>query len=1153
MKEEIMVEDGIQFCLPLEFYETHLRKINNVKFRRREIDIVAFMLNGRSGKKTASFLSLSPKTVGNYTHNIMSRLECNSREAIIDFVEKSGQVKNIRKYYSILLAQDYFESKLKQIDIALSKGKRVSVALYCQQSQKHRFILEEIERHLKILGIDVLLEVLEKDQSFSEVVSKNMGTDYLIYAVPSLSEAVAISPILNRLAEGGPSEGLGHQAKGVFFLFLEGNVYVELPTEEGSSDCLRLLDYKNYYLFFFDIIKRLLPELTLETTIEDFNKKTLELLDPSAPFSHGPLESEKDVPANHLSSAIYFLRQKKWLVTSLMLLGLSVITGHHFLKEESQEHSSRGVPTLSIQSDLPIPADSMLIHRPALIHQIHRKLQEKPNSIQTIALFGIGGAGKTTIARQYARQQKGLVWEINAETKDSLIASFKLLAHALAKTEEERTNLKRLEDIPNIEEKEEKILQWVKESLKIRKGWLLLYENLKNFNDIQHFFPLDTESWGNGNVIITTRDSNIQQISHINHFIQLGELTSQERFDLFSKLMTNNGRNPLSFSEQKQVGDFLEAIPPFPLDICSSAYYIKATHITYKDYLNYLRYHPHDFDSLQENIFKEVSGYEKTRFHILTLSLKQILKIHSDFSSLFLFVCLIDSENIPKIILDNYKTPVVVDNFIYNLKKFSLINLPTKKQTSIGSIFSIHRSIQDICRLYLISITDQNSNLIFSIGMSLKDELSKSINNEDLPKMIILANHAEVFLSHKKIIKDEIVKLISGDLGIIYFFLGDFIKSKRLLKYSLDSLKNNNHIELNQVAQMLSYAGIVDRELGNYDEAKHSLRQSLEIYNQNRLNDPVGKARTLLYLGMLARELGDFEKALEFLKQSYEIYQSKLPDNYVGIARAVGYLGIIDRELGHYEEAKKLLDQSVITYEKYMPNNKSGVAWALTHLGKLYKDIGKYEQAKQLTERALKIFQADLPDNQLAWVFVYLAGIYKEMELFEQAKTLLEKSQNIYRETLPENHVYHAWILGILGGLNKQLGKYQDAKECCDKAFHIYEKYYGRDHIENARLLNEIGHIALLENRLQDAEKTLNVSLNIFEKNNHPERSFSLELLSKVYLKKSILNGLRKEESYEYKKQAISYLMKGELIMEQHFPKDSSHLKRIRSTILSIH
>lgn len=79
--------------------------INGVNFTPREIDVLACIIGGRSAKKIAASLSLSPRTVENYTRNIMLKIECNSRENILDFLEKSDKISLLRKHYSTLFPQ----------------------------------------------------------------------------------------------------------------------------------------------------------------------------------------------------------------------------------------------------------------------------------------------------------------------------------------------------------------------------------------------------------------------------------------------------------------------------------------------------------------------------------------------------------------------------------------------------------------------------------------------------------------------------------------------------------------------------------------------------------------------------------------------------------------------------------------------------------------------------------------------------------------------------------------------------------------------------------------------------------------------------------------------------------------------------------------
>ena len=93
---------------------SNLEAINNIAFTKREIDIVACIIGGRTSKKIAAFLSVSPKTIEAHIRNIMLKLDCNSRECIIDFIEKSGKFAAIKNHYATLLVKKNFELELKK-------------------------------------------------------------------------------------------------------------------------------------------------------------------------------------------------------------------------------------------------------------------------------------------------------------------------------------------------------------------------------------------------------------------------------------------------------------------------------------------------------------------------------------------------------------------------------------------------------------------------------------------------------------------------------------------------------------------------------------------------------------------------------------------------------------------------------------------------------------------------------------------------------------------------------------------------------------------------------------------------------------------------------------------------------------------------------
>ncbi len=1160
-----MTEEGAQFSLPLEFYAAYLKTINNVKFRRREIDIIAFMLNGRSGKKTASFLSLSPKTIENYTHNIMVKLECNSREGIIDFIEKSDQLGNVRKYYSLLLMQEYFESRIKEIDLVLSKGKRISVTVYYQKTEKHEFLLHEIQRHLKILGASVCIEALEKEQPFSEVMSKKQDTDYVIYAVPAISELTTITPALNRHAGSETSPQTSRPTTNVFFLFLGDPVSGELPLEAINAGCLCLFQHKSYYLFFFELLKRLLPDLDLETIIAEFNKKSSVLFDNPGARSHAVAPgSEKGPPLINqvVLNSINFLKQRKRAVSSFILVCLALFAGvlvkDGLFSEEkrnsSRMHRLKEEPTLSIQSDLLIPADPVLLERPSLITRIHGKFQEKPDSIQTIALYGAGGAGKTTVARQYGRQQTGIVWEANAETPGALRESFENLAYALVKTDAEKNTLMGLKDIKDMDEKEARLLFFVKEKLKSHPGWLLIFDNIEGINNIRNYFPSNPAAWGKGKVIVTTRNSNIAAHSFIHHALSVGELTPEEKLSLFTRITGNGDGHSLEKDQKNKVISLLNNIPSFPLDVSVAAHYLKTFNIPYDEYIKNISENISEFDQVQHNVLNEIGAYSKTRYKIITLSLKEIIKESKDFGDILLFMSLLDSQNIPAELIDKFKDPIIRDSFIHCLKKYSLV---LSGQSSSIPCLSMHRSTQDIALAYLsrelkFGKTSPLSQKIFDV---IDNYVDQAIEEEDGSRMKLSVTHVERLLDHKGLLPDIAMGSIRSKLGCIYYFVNDHVKSQKAMDESLLILnKNANDNSLkDKVADSFMHIGYILTETGDYPQAQKLFERSLDIYKAGSPRNELGVAWALSYLGNIYRRQGHFEKGKDLLEESIRI-QEKHPENPIRMARTLSYMGSVYRWLGDYQKADGAFKTSLKYYQQSLPPHHFRIGWMFSYLGNLHRKLGQLESAQSFFEKGLEIYRANFPKDHvnIGLMCAYLGNNHRKLKNYEQGRLLLEEGLEIYQKQPKKNNERIAWIAFHLGKTYEGLKNQKRAKELFDKSLEFYkQEYQKKGDIEKSEILRRIGEIYLFNDQLEDAESVLTQALNIVEEKNHPNVCESLTTLAQLYEKQSLyaLSQGNKKESQDLKSKSLSCLQKALKIISGGLPESSSRVEKIQNKI----
>lgn len=1100
-------------------YYNRLKIINGVKFTHREVDVMACLLSGKGSKTIAQFLSIEEKTVETHKYNIMRKLECGSKEGIIEFVERSDLFSAYKQHYLSLLSQSIFERYLTKIS-SLCRGSVIKCYLTYERDVGNIHLLDQMEKHLRLAGLTITKEQIENYKSIDYLIH-HVSTQQIDLIIYLLSE-----PIIEKLKAGDEeskrelsdfTERISHNGiKTIFLLQNTNEPLSEIPQEIQSYSYVDLGKVEHYYFAILAILQKSFSNLNLEDIISEFKNQ------------YTTIYSSGNKTPNQLWSQMYEFSENEnsnWLFPtrfskhykSRFILGATLVFSLVCYLFFNQSHNNRqeNVNTQQaqlIRSDLPVPADSTLLERSKLLNQINNSLQEN-KGIQTVALVGIGGAGKTTIARLYARTQKiPVVWELNAETNGSLMASFESLAYALCQSDDEKTILNGLKAIKNSQERREKIIFFVKNKLKSNSRWLLIFDNVDRFPDIQRYFPTDSDVWGSGKIIITTRDENIKNNNQVSHAISIGALEESEKLALFRSII-GKGDNPQFTSVgDKEIQRFLKELPPFPLDISTASYYLKTTNLSFEGYIDHLKEYNNDFEQTQESLMKEASEYTKTRYGIITLSLNKLINTNKDFTGLLLLVSLLDSQNIPIDLLSSYKNDVVVDNFIYNLKKHSLIT----NESSIQSIstLSVHRSMQAICLAYLIKLLSLNENnqLIIDIAHALEDYMAKATSEDDFSKMKVLISHSKVFLSHSSLVANNIMCSIRGELGGICFHLGHYEKAKQLLEENLAYLNEQNKKNYSVLARSLGYLANVYRDyLENYEGAKNLFNQSIQIYQKHCPDSKLRTAWVLCHLGVVYRELGEYEKAKQLTEQGLEIYKSQLLENHPRFPWVLTLLGIIYRKLGNYDQAKDILERSLKIYQNNFPNNHIRIAWALSHLGAVYRELKEYKIAKEY----------------------------------------LEKSLNIYNKFFVDNHIEVIRAVRYLGKVYYDLGNYDKAKSLFEKSLAICEQTYGKDYIDSAWSMISIGDIYLLKGDADRAEELFKGALVILQRKKHNNYFIPIEKLADVYTKRSLdmLSKGDRQNAQLFTDKAIKHLQQSLILIKDHFPKNSAHVLRINAKL----
>ncbi|MBS0271090.1 MAG: hypothetical protein JSR85_00390 [Proteobacteria bacterium] len=404
--------------------------INNIYFTPREVDILTCILQRNSAKKIASLLLISPKTVENHIQNIMKKIRCNARESIIDFLENTKEAFLLKQHYPQLLLKIGFESALQEIATHLKLHQHTCVLIYDLQQRKNIHLLLRIKSDLQLTGLTVKIHEREEIKEEEELV-KDLACSRGDFFLCALPEVLQQKGQAKNIPQGEINKKNGENPR-ITFLMLERKGEVK-PIKHISL----ILDINSqspfhYYSFFYETLNCFCSCKNLKAFIKKnkssfFQQHQSSLLSFLAKSSRLSIKKHRFFPPK-FTAAIKswpWLQRRPKVIVSIVLILISALCVV-FLRKSSLEYVNQALFLFRgdyqpIRSDLFLLKETALLERPALLHSLQTAFHNQHQEIKMVALTGIGGAGKTTLARQYARQlNAAIVWEINADSKKNI-------------------------------------------------------------------------------------------------------------------------------------------------------------------------------------------------------------------------------------------------------------------------------------------------------------------------------------------------------------------------------------------------------------------------------------------------------------------------------------------------------------------------------------------------------------------------------------------------------------------------------------------------------------------------------------------------------------------------------------------------------------
>jgi tetratricopeptide (TPR) repeat protein/DNA-binding CsgD family transcriptional regulator len=1070
-------------------------KIQGINFSPRELDVMACIMNGRTSKKAiATTLQINPGTAATHTRNIMQKINCSSWEHIRDFIEQSGQADFIQQHLKRVLAREQFDMLLHKLTDRLI-GARTPVCQIVYDSAESYALLptvHKIEGVLKRLGIEV----------------KQTG-DQNRLSTPPTTSSVRI---------------------------------LHLSQKRTGFDIITIADYTTFEALMMKILEIVVGDEVLKelnTSIDGYPA-------PSALGSY----SER-VPRSFFSNPAQKLRHiGDWVkhynnsVLAVAAVSFLSVIGVVWVVLSLNFHKT-------LRSDLTLPPSQVCLQRDELVENIKKKLEvQQANTIPMVALVGLGGVGKTMVARMVGKQHSGtIVWELNADSLSTLKTSFKELADVLARSTEQQTQWRHIQSMPLGEAKDRKTLAFVKSALQQESNWLLIYDNVETLSEMKEYLPIEPETWGKGRVLITTCNANLQHAYFLTleNMIYMKELTDTEALSLFTR--TLYGHRNLSSEEQLKTAEFLTRIPHFPLDISVTAQYIRYNQISYQEYLE--RMQQQAFHETQEAMLRETHQYRHSRHHLMMVSLQQVLDSNPEFADLLLMMCCLEATHLPRIFLDAYKPQLVVDAFMLQMKKYSLIH----QESSSGeySMVSIPRIMQTIGLDYLNTRlgVQQMPHRQIAMLQAVERVIQKTVDEENSDLMKLFEPHLKKLLTLNFQSMQHAV--LSSLFGCVSYYLGEDDQTVTHLSKSLNTLKEKASLNEGRIAIALSYLGDTYKNKGDYINAIACLEEASKLYSQHD-GLSLRHARTLTYLGNTYRLSGIYGKARAVLEQSLSIYKNH-PERDHESAQPLGVLSTVYRDMGEYTKAIQLMEDSLKRYKdhKTYPMWRIGIQLCL---GSAYTADGDYIKGKDTLldcEAALKKFYST-HHALYPWIQLYLGDAYRSLGDMDKAKYHLEEGVTQFKQQFSEHHAGYAIALSRLGAVYVDLHQLDLASSTLQNSLALMEQLFGKGHVQTAYPLQQLGRVYIAAKDYDQAELILHQSLECYQQMNHTDMYRSLETLGEFHHVKAQQAKAKDDAvlALQETQRAKEYLTRAVDIVRTRCLPSSEHLKRLTKKLNSI-
>jgi tetratricopeptide (TPR) repeat protein len=531
--------------------------------------------------------------------------------------------------------------------------------------------------------------------------------------------------------------------------------------------------------------------------------------------------------------------------------------------------------------------------REELLNELHQKLRSGEPAALVQAIHGLGGAGKTQIALEYAYRHRSayrVVWWVRAEQPALLAGDYAALAPEVGLKEQDAAE-------------QAVITEAVRRWLDQESDWLLIFDNAESSSYVRDYLPPSRT----GHVIITSRNPAWRSVASP---LRVAEMPEREAVEFLHR--------QTHATDQEPARELAHELGYLPLALEHARAYMEETGQSFEAYLRIFNEHHHALLTYRADTVDyplSIAASWEVSFN----AAKARQSASADLINLCAFLApdaipfeLITKggEALPSELKAKYADPVQFNTIIAALRRYSLVEADDET-------LSVHRLVQAVARDRL-SEPEQNrwaETALRLVDAALPVDAHDVRHGQPYGRLL---SHALVTVEHAERAKIEAqtAGLLLNKLGRYFKSRAAFTTAEQLLQRALAIREKALDVNHPDVAMSLNDLAVIYSAQGRHKEAEPLDKRALAIREKALGAEHPDVAMSLNNLGANYSAQGRHKEAEPLHKRALAIQEKVLGAEHPHFAASLNNLGGVYHDQGRGKEAEPHLERALAIFEK---------------------------------------------------------------------------------------------------------------------------------------------------------------------------------------------------------------------------------------------